>query len=134
MKYIFLLLLSMSAYMYGNNTNQQTILCEPAFVYACTLEGCEKIDIVNFDEKQYLEVDMKKHTLIGKLGKRQIDIENISTEKREGEAYVFYGTQLDSKYDWMLRINKDRSMTLVSVHADNKSFTTYGKCEWKEEK
>ena len=135
MKYRFLvLLLGIGTFLYGNEIKPTIISCEPVLIYACTPEGCEKIDVVNLDEVQYFEVDTQKRTFIGKVGETQIDIENIFTEKREGEAYIFYGTQLHSKYDWMLRINKGGNMTLISVHEDNKSFTTYGKCKWKEKK
>ena len=122
----------MSIFIYGNEIKPTIISCEPALIYACTPNECEKVDVVNLDNVQYFEIDTQKRTFIGKVGEAQINIENIFTEKRDGDAYIFYGTQLHSKYDWMLRINKGGNMTLISVHKDNKSFTTYGKCEWKE--
>jgi len=129
---VLLLVLHAFAYANDNSHNHQIISCEPALIYACTPDECEKIDVINFDEVQYFEIDTQKRTIIGKIQETKIDIENIFTEKREGEAYIFYGTQLHSKYDWILRINKGGNMTLISVHEDNKSFTTYGKCQWKE--
>jgi len=100
MKYGFLVLLaSISTFMYGSDIKPTIISCEPTLIYSCVPEKCEKINVVNFDDVQYFEIDTQNHTFIGKVGDAQVDIENIFTEKREGEAYIFYGTQLHSKYD-----------------------------------
>ena len=135
MKYkILSLIFSFFTLLFADNMEHKVIVCEPDIIHACTHNECHKIEIVNIDEIQHFEIDIKNNTLTGKIGKTQLDIENIISKKREGESYVFFGTHKDSAYDWILRINKDGNMTMVSVQGEDKSFSIYGKCKWQEGK
>ena len=108
------------------------ISCEPTQIYKCTIEKCEKFNVVNFDEVQYFEIDMIEKTLTGKIGSAELDIEHIVSRHGNADTFVFFGTHADSKFDWVLRINKKSGkMILVSTNADLDGFTTYGSCKWE---
>ncbi len=137
---VLILIVGLSALVYANANNNDNdskidmISCEPTVVHKCTLNSCEKIDIVNIDEVQYFEIDLKKRTLEGKIGEKRIDIENIIKERKGENAFVFFGTHIDSSYDWILRIGKKSgNMTLVSVKGEESS-TIFGKCKWRNGK
>ncbi len=129
---ILILIVGLSALVYANDNEIDIIRCEPTVAHKCTLNSCKKIYVVNFDEVQSFEIDLKKSTFVGKLGEKRIDIENIIKEQRGENAFIFFGTHADSSYDWILRIGKKSgNMTLVSVKGDESS-TIFGKCKWEE--
>ena len=131
---VLILIVGLSALVYANDNEIDIIRCEPTVVHKCTLNSCEKIDIVNIDEVQYFEIDLKKSTFEGKIGEKRIDIENIIKERKGENAFVFFGTHIDSSYDWILRIGKKSgNMTLVSVKGEESS-TIFGKCKWRNGK
>ncbi len=131
---VLILIVGLSALVYANDNEIDIIRCEPTVAHKCTLNSCKKIDIVNIDEVQYFEIDLKKRTLEGKIGEKRIDIENIIKERKGENAFIFFGTHVDSSYDWILRIGKKSgNMTLVSVKGEESS-TIFGKCKWRKEK
>jgi len=108
------------------------IECEPSIVYACTIGECEKIEVVNIDGVQYFEIDLEKNTLTGKIGKAQVDIENIISRHGNENTFVFFGSHADSKFDWTLRIDKkSRKMILLATNENLDGFTVYGTCKWE---
>ena len=86
---VLILIVGLSALVYANDNEIDIIRCEPTVAYKCTLNSCEKIDIVNIDEVQYFEIDLKKSTFEGKIGEKRIDIENIIKERKGENAFVF---------------------------------------------
>jgi len=133
-KLLLVLLFGLGAYGYADEMQKQVISCEPTLIYSCDPNECMKVDIVNIDGVQYFEVDTVKNTLVGKIGKQVVDLENIVSKKIEGESYLFVGTHVDSSYDWILRINKSGNMTMAGLEGESGSFSIYGTCKWKEEK
>jgi hypothetical protein len=119
----------------ANDKKVKVIKCEPTFLYKCTIEKCEKIEVVNVDDIQYFEIDIEKKTLAGKIAKEQLDIENIVSRHGNENTFVFFGTHADSKFDWILRIDKKtQKMILLSTDASLDGFTMYGTCKWEVEK
>jgi len=114
-----------------------TIECEPTLIYACTpeKERCEQIKVVNIDGIQYFEIDPEKNTLVGKIGEAQVDIENIVSRHGNKNTFIFFGTHADSKFDWVLRIDKEsKKMILLATNEMLEGFTVYGTCKWEVEK
>jgi hypothetical protein len=111
------------------------IACEPSLVHACTLTECEDIEVVNIDGVQHFEIDLEKSTLIGKIGESQLDIENIVSRHVNEKTFIFFGTHADSKFDWVLRIDKkSQKMILLATNENLDGFTVYGTCKWEVEK
>jgi hypothetical protein len=111
------------------------ITCEPSLVHACTLKECEDIEVVNIDGVQHFEIDLEKSTLIGKIGESQLDIENIVSRHVNEKTFIFFGTHADSKFDWVLRIDKkSQKMILLATNENLDGFTVYGTCKWEVEK
>jgi len=130
---LFTFLFSLSLEAGEVQTNK--IVCEPSLIYQCTAQKCEKFEIVNVEGVQYFEIDIEKKTLIGKIGTSDLDIENIVSRHGNANSFVFFGTHADSKFDWILRINKKSGkMILVSTNAGLDGFTTFGSCKWEREK
>ena len=120
----------------SETNTSKTIDCEPSIVYRCTMQECEKIEVVNIDnEIQYFEVDTKKKTLVGKIGNATVDIENIISKRGNKNTFVFFGIHTDSEFDWILRVDKkSKKMVLLATNTDLDGFTVYGICKWEEEK
>ena len=111
------------------------ISCEPTQIYKCSLQKCEKFEVVNVDGTQYFEIDSEKKTLSGKIGSTVLDIENIISRHGNANTFIFFGTHADSEFDWVLRINKKSGkMIVVSTNAELDGFTTYGSCKWENKK
>jgi len=109
-----------------------TISCEPTQIYQCMMEKCEKFEVVNVDEVQYFEINMEKKTLTGKIGNAVVDLENIISRHGNENTFVFFGTHADSKFDWLLRIDKKTAkMVLLATNANLDGFTVYGTCRWE---
>ncbi|KYJ86773.1 hypothetical protein [Sulfurovum riftiae] len=138
MKYKFLLsLLGLGTLLFAEEIPQETIVCEPTLIYACSPEKdrCEQVEVVNIDGVQYFEIDTKKNTLIGKIGEAQVDIENIISRHGNENTFIFFGTHADSKFDWVLRIDKkSKKMILLATNENLDGFTVYGTCRWEEGK
>ena len=111
------------------------IACEPSLVHACTLTECEDIEVVNIDGVQHFEIDLEKSTMVGKIGEAQLDIENIVSRHVNEKTFIFFGTHADSKFDWVLRIDKkSQKMILLATNENLDGFTVYGTCKWEVEK
>jgi len=113
------------------------IECEPTHIYTCSLnkDKCEQVKVVNVDGVHYFEIDSDKNTMIGKIGEVQIDIANITNRHGNENTYIFFGTHADSKFDWVLRIDKkSKKMILLATNEMLESFTVYGTCKWEMEK
>ncbi len=109
----------------------KSIQCEPNLIYKCTTDKCEQFEVVNVDEVQFFEIDIEKKTLTGKVGNDQLDMEHIVSRHGNENTFVFFGTHADSKFDWILRIDKKtRMMVLLATNAALDSFTVYGTCKW----
>jgi len=68
-------LIALSLFALGAEKKVNTISCEPSLVYKCTLQGCEKIKVVNIDEAdiQHFEIDLEKRSITGKIGNATVD-------------------------------------------------------------
>jgi len=132
---IVIFIVALTVFGQGNDKKVNLIECEPSLVYACTLEDCEKIEVVNIDGIQHFEIDLEKNTLIGKIGEAQVDIENIISRHGNENTFIFFGTHADSKFDWALRIDKkSKNMILLATNEKLDGFTVYGTCKWEVEK
>ena len=112
----------------------KTISCEPSLVYKCTLQGCDKIEVLNIDEEdiQYFEIDLEKRSLVGKIGNAIVDVDNIISRHGNENTFIFFGTHANSEYDWILRIDKKtKKMVLLATNAKEDGFTVYGICKWE---
>ena len=128
-------LFMLSIFTSAAETKVKTISCEPTLLYKCTLKGCDEIEVVNLDPEdlQHFEVDTEKKTLTGKIGTSTVDIENILSRHGNENTFIFFGTHADSKYDWILRIDKkSKKMILLSTNVNLDGFTIYGTCKWEE--
>ena len=115
-------------------TQVKTISCAPYLLYKCTPEGCDGIEVVNVDPENvhHFEVDIEKKTLAGKIGSSTLDIKNIVSRHGNEKTFIFFGTHADSKFDWILRIDKkSKNMILLATNMDLDSFTVYGTCSWE---
>jgi len=132
-KEIVLTAVLLSSVVYAAESRAKIIACEPTEIYKCTLDKCEKFQVVNIDEIQYFEIDPEKKTLTGKIGNSQLEIEHIASRHGNENTFVFFGTHADSNFDWLLRINKkSRKMILQSTNENLDGFTIYGSCKWEE--
>ena len=117
---------------YAGEEKVSIISCEPTDIYKCTMEKCEKFQIVNVDDVQYFEINVAQKTLTGKIGNTVVDMENIISRHGNENTFVFFGTHADSKFDWALRIDRKSSkMVLLATNADLDGFTVYGTCKWE---
>jgi hypothetical protein len=131
---VFALIFSVQLVQADEKKAVSTIECKPALIYACTLEKerCEHIEIVNIDGVQHFEIDLEKSTMVGKIGEAQLDIENIVSRHGNEKTFIFFGTHADSKFDWILRIDKkSKKMILLATNENLDSFTVYGTCKWE---
>ena len=111
----------------------QVIECEPSLVYACTTKECEKVEVVNIDGVQHFEIDIAQKKLVGKIGEAEVDIEHIISRHGNENTFVFFGTHADSKFDWVLRIDKKtKKMILLATNEELTGFTVYGTRKWEE--
>ena len=114
----------------------KTIVCQPSLLYKCTIQGCDKIAVVNIDaeDRQQFEIDPEKKTLIGKVGNATVDIANITSRHGNENTFIFFGTHADSEFDWILRIDKQsRKMILLAANGNLDGFAVYGRCRWEAE-
>ncbi|BAF73309.1 hypothetical protein [Sulfurovum sp. NBC37-1] len=135
LRYILIPLITLTIFTSAAEKKVSTISCEPSMVYKCTLQGCEKIKVVNIDEAdiQYFEIDLAKKSLAGKIGNATVDVENIISRHGNEKNFIFFGTHADSEYDWVLRINKkSKKMVLLATNTEEDGFTVYGTCKWEE--
>ena len=122
-------------FVHAGEEKVNIISCEPTQIYKCTMEKCEKFEVVNVDEVQYFEIDTGKQTLTGKIGNAVVDMENITSRHGNENTFVFFGTHADSKFDWVLRIDKKiKKMVLLATNVYLDGFTVYGTCKWEEGK
>ena len=130
------ILMGLSTFIYAGDINRKVISCEPSMVYKCTMQECEKIEVVNIDDEiQYFGIDLEKKTLVGKIGNATVDVENITSRHGNKNTFVFFGTHADSKFDWILRIDKKTNkMVLLATNVNLDGFTVYGTCNWEAEK
>jgi hypothetical protein len=125
----------LSVFIQANDKQIKMIYCEPTEIFKCTTLKCEKFEVVNVDGAQYFEVDLEKKMLTGIIGKAQLKIDNIVSRHGNENTFIFFGTHADSKFDWILRIDKKTGkMILLSTNGDLDGFTTYGNCKWEKEK
>lgn len=129
------LLLAFSSAIHADNKTRAVsrISCQPDVAYLCTLQSCQKIDIIDIYASQNLVIDLKKNTLTGALGDTQININHIRREENETDAFVFSGTHHDSmiSYNWIFRIDKtSKKMTISSISGET-SHTIFGSCQWE---
>ena len=128
---ILLMLLTLSLFTYGEE-KVATIECEPTFLYASTENRVEKIEVVNIDGVQHFSIDLKKKKLVGKIGEAEVDIENIVSRHGNENSFIFFGTHADSKFDWILRIDKKtKRMILLATNEELVGFTVHGTCRWE---
>ncbi len=128
-------LFMLTVHTYALESKVRTISCEPTILYKCTILGCKSIDVVNIDEedRQYFNIDLEKKTLAGKIGNAVVDVENIVSRHGNANTFIFFGTHADSKYDWILRIDrKSQKMDLLATNEALESFAIYGTCRWEE--
>ena len=132
---IFASVLMYTLFAYAETIPPQTISCEPSLLHSCSTEKCDKIEVVNLDVVQYFEIDLEKKVLAGKIGKATVDFENILSRQGDENTFIFFGTHTDSKFDWILRIDKkSREMILLATNETLKGFIVYGTCKWETEK
>ena len=130
-----IVIFAFSIFMQASDTAIKIIQCEPTAIFKCTMQKCDRYEVVNVDEVQYFEIDLEKKTLAGKIGNTQLEIDNIVSRHGNENTFVFFGTHEDSRFDWILRIDKKTGkMILLSTNADLDGFTTYGSCKWEKEK
>jgi len=128
-------LIALTLFASGAEKKVNTISCEPSLVYKCTLQGCEKIKVVNIDEAdiQHFEIDLEKRSIVGKIGNATVDAENIVSRHGNENTFIFFGTHADSAHDWILRIDKkSKQMILLATNEEEEGFTVYGTCSWEE--
>jgi hypothetical protein len=131
-KNILLFIFALSTLVQANENKVKTIVCEPSLLYKCTMQQCEKIEVVNIDGIQSFEIDLEKKMLLGKIGEAEVDIENVISRHGNENTFIFFGTHADSKFDWILRIDKKtRKMVLLATNEDLVGFTVYGTCKWE---
>jgi hypothetical protein len=130
---ILLMVFTLSQFMHGGDSNKvRTIECEPTVLYASTAKKSEKVEIVNIDGVQHFGIDLEKKRLVGKIGEAEVDIENIISRHGNENTFIFFGTHADSKFDWVLRIDKKtKKMILLAANADLVGFTVHGTCTWE---
>ena len=131
---VFASILMLTLFVQAETSTTNSISCEPSMVYRCTVQECEKVEVVNIDnEVQYFEVDTQKKTLVGKIGNATVDIENIISRHGNENTFVFFGTHANSEFDWILRIDKkSKKMVLLATNVNLDGFTVYGNCKWEE--
>jgi len=130
-----LFVLTLTVLVQAEEVKTKKIACEPTLVYGCTEEKCVKIEVVNVDGVQYFEIDLEKKTLKGIIGEAQVDIEHIASRHGNENTFIFFGTHADSKFDWVLSIDKKtKKMILLASNKELDGFTIYGTCKWEEGK
>lgn len=136
MQVVLIMVFALSIFVQAEEAKRATIIeCEPSLVYACTLESCEKVEVVNIDGVQHFEIDLEKKTLVGKIGEAQVDVEHVVSRHGNENTFIFFGTHSDSKFDWVLRIDKKtKKMILLATNKNLDGFTVYGTCGWGVEK
>ena len=132
---ILLFVLTLTVLAQSQDAKTKKIACEPTLVYGCTEDKCVKIEVVNVDGVQYFEIDPEKKTLEGIIGEARVDIEHIVSRHGNEKTFIFFGTHADSKFDWVLRIDKKtKKMVLLATNEELDGFTVYGTCKWEEGK
>ena len=132
---ILIPMIALTAFVSAAEKRGETITCEPSLVYKCILQGCDEIEVVNIDKEdiQHFEIDLRKKTIVGKIGNADVDVENIISRHGNENTFIFFGTHADSEHDWLLRINKkSKKMILLATNAALEGFTVYGTCKWEE--
>lgn len=112
------------------------IRCVPEVGYKCSIESCQRIEVVTAYTSQYLDIDLKKNTITGNLDGKTVDIEYVSKEEIRKDAYVLYGTysELSSIYNWAFRVDKTIGKMVITSVSEASSGTIFGTCHWGKAK
>ncbi len=110
----------------------KTITCRPDAVFRCTPQRCEAIPVIDLDgTEQSFTLDLEHRTVEGILGRRRFSAGNLTRNRGNEEAYVFFGARPDTAYDWVLSIDKKSGKMTSSSASKDESFTLFGTCTWK---
>ncbi len=124
------LLLSLTAMLLAGEPER--ITCTPQKLYHCIIDHCEEIALINLDGlSQSFTIYPKKHLITGQSEQDRFVADNLRRNRQNSEAYVFFGLRPNTRYDWVLSIDKQSGdMTVGSVKSDE-SYTIFGRCDWK---